>query len=124
MDHDLAFDQRPRQVERLQAESRRNATNREAVEHLFSQKLELARSERDMMALQLGAAYEEIAVRDAALADSAAYMQVRQGLVMVGDVVVILQGVPGAMRAEAGWWLWSPSPSPSLSLSSCAVQCM
>ncbi len=31
---------------------------------------------RDMLAMQLGAAYEEIAVRDAALADSAAYMQV------------------------------------------------
>ena len=31
---------------------------------------------RDMLAMQLGTAYEEIAVRDAALAESAAYMQV------------------------------------------------
>mmetsp|Transcript_571 Transcript_571/g.960 ORF Transcript_571/g.960 Transcript_571/m.960 type:complete len:162 (-) Transcript_571:152-637(-) len=56
-------------------ENNRHSSNREAVEQLFSQKLELLRSERDMIALQLGAAYEEIAMRDAALADSAAYMQ-------------------------------------------------
>jgi hypothetical protein len=35
----------------------------------------MARNERDLVSLQLGAAYEEIAMRDAALADSATYMQ-------------------------------------------------
>ena len=63
------------QVDRLQMENRRAATNRASLEALFQQKLDQSRNERDMLALQLGAAYEEIAMRDAALADSAAYMQ-------------------------------------------------
>lgn len=66
------------QVERLQTENRRHASNRTAVEQLFNQKLDLSNSERDMLAMQLAQAYEEIAVRDASLADSAAYMQVRK----------------------------------------------
>ena len=63
------------QVDRLMMENRRAATNRSSLESLFQQKLDQSRNERDMLALQLGAAYEEIAMRDAALADSAAYMQ-------------------------------------------------
>uniref|UniRef100_A0A7S0HKS4 J domain-containing protein n=1 Tax=Hanusia phi TaxID=3032 RepID=A0A7S0HKS4_9CRYP len=62
-------------IERLQMENRRHAHSRAAVEEIYMQKLEASRNERDMLTLQLGTAYEEIAMRDAALADSAAYMQ-------------------------------------------------
>ena len=64
------------QVERLQMEARRHATHRSSLESIYTQKLDSSRHDRDMLALQLGAAMEEIAMRDAALADSAAYMQV------------------------------------------------
>ncbi len=63
------------QLDRLQMENRRQAANRASLETHYLQKLELARNERDLVSLQLGAAYEEIAMRDAALADSATYMQ-------------------------------------------------
>ncbi|EKX54293.1 hypothetical protein GUITHDRAFT_160620 [Guillardia theta CCMP2712] len=57
--------------------SKREKSLRSHIERLqiYVQKLEASRNERDMLTLQLGTAYEEIAMRDAALADSAAYMQ-------------------------------------------------
>ena len=64
------------QVERLQMEARRHAAHRSSLESIYTQKLDSSKHDRDMLALQLGAALEEIAMRDAALADSAAYMQV------------------------------------------------
>jgi hypothetical protein len=63
------------QVQRLQTEVRRNATNRGALEELSEQRLRAARAERDLLTEQLAMASEEIAMRDAALADSAIFMQ-------------------------------------------------
>lgn len=54
---------------------RRHGSNLAAVEEMFNDKVSLLQSERDLMGSQLACAYEEISVRDAALADSAAYMQ-------------------------------------------------
>jgi len=63
------------QVERLTLENRRHGSNLAAVEDMMNERVLEARRERDHMAQQLHVAFEEMAVRDAALADSAAYMQ-------------------------------------------------
>jgi hypothetical protein len=63
------------QVERLTLENRRHGSNLAAVEDMMNERVLEVRRERDHMSQQLHVAFEEMAVRDAALADSAAYMQ-------------------------------------------------
>lgn len=57
------------QVDRLQIENRRHATNRASIENLYHQKVEQSRNERDMLALQLGAAYEGVYMQSLAAID-------------------------------------------------------